>query len=307
MSRAPHNSRPDPLIARYHRAAPEVSIDPAAVLKAGKRRRLTRTAGAAAVAALTVTGAGWAVTELPMSSGTAVATQEPTESTGQPSDAVAEEVLALADELEANAQPVPEGMAFHYEGTDWLVTSNTVEMIGEERTSNPDGTIVQVEILAGSGSDLVVGDPMPADAERTETGPIEQGRPDWAFEEDLPLDPDELRQAWVDSCPLAPSVGATEYRCVYVGMQEAVPIATDALAAAALRVLAAEPDVEIERITDMLGRERIAATFDLPDEGLWSYLIDPETGRIDGAQTSGEYSTSIGTFTTEWVDPVSDS
>lgn len=295
-----HRPDEDLLAARYRAAAPELTVDPQTVLRAARRRRSIGRVGVAAVTLLGVSGVSLAASALPLERPAHVATQGPA------SSHLEQRLRTLADQLDAQATPVPTGQAFHVQSTDWGVAADgRVEIISLERTANPDGTISQVQLNTGKRDDLAVGDPVPHDAQRTEMGPSDQGRPDWAFEDDLPDDPAALRTAWLDSCGVDPTVGATEYRCVYVGMQETLPTAIDTVAADVLRLLVDEPGVTIEEITDRLGRDRIAATFDLPDEGTVSYLIDPETGRIDGVQTEGEHSSWVSRWTTDWVEPAS--
>lgn len=296
---------PDALAARYHAAIPALTVDPQTVLRAGRRRRSIRRVGVAAATLLGVASVSLAASALPVGPLTQVASQSPADDTST-TLAPQDELRALADQLDAQAAAIPTDRAFHFESTDWVTDGEgQMRMTGLERTSNPDGMIYQVESQTGRRDDLAVGDPMPADAKRTETGPTDQGRTDWSFEEDLPSDPAALRAAWLDTCSVDPSVGATEYRCVYVAMQETIPIATDETAASVLRLLADEPDVAIEEITDRLGRDRLAATFDLPGEGTVSYLVDPGTGRIDGMQGGNEHSTWVSQWTMEWIDPVS--
>lgn len=303
--------RQSDLAERFRAAAPPMAIDLDEVLRVAKGRRTRRRLATGALACAMV-GAGLVVPAL-LSGAT---TSDVAETAKEAADMTEGQdprsaLLELADDLEEHVQPIPDDMAWRTVSLDWDVLSDGRVRIGEtERTEYPDGTVRQTESSAGPSASLDVGDPLPADADVTQSGPMSQSQPSWLRNQELPLDPHELRAAWVQDC-LRPSVGATEYRCVYVGVQETLPIASDELAVAVLRVLVAEPEVRIERIIDLLGRDVVAASFDLPGEGTTSYLIDPSSGQIIGMQLApepalgGQLGTdeAVSLMVAEWITP----
>lgn len=285
-------------------AGPPMSIDTEQVLRIAKHRRARRRVVSSGLAVVMMAAIGVGASALPIEGVNRVAKSIEQQSPSQ-------QLLELADELQADAEPVPEDKALHWVSRDWTVLGDGRVRIGKfERTEYPDGAIDQVESSAGPSASLDVGDPLPPHADVTDIVPMHQDQPSWEREAKLPTDAADLRAAWMDGC-VDPEVGDTEYRCVYNGMQEAWPVAHDDLAAAILRLLVAEPRVQITRGTDGLGRDVIAATFDLPNDPSTSYLIDPDTGELIGTQIgtvpakADQLGTdsSVSTTKVEWIRP----
>lgn len=295
------------LLDEQHRiAAPPIPVHTDRILRIAKRRRARRRIVTSALTCVVLVAVGLGAWSLPPDSRQHRVAKSVDHNSPQ------QVLLNLADELERGAEPIPADMALHTVSLNWSVLNDGRVRIGKlERTEYPDGAIDQTESSAGPSASLDVGDPLPEDANVTDIAPMHNNQQSWEREARLPTDPADLRAAWVDGC-VDPTVGATEYRCVYLGMQEALPVVHDDLAAAVLRVLVAEPGVRIERGTDALGRKIIAATFDLRGERTTSYLIDPGSGEIIGAQLgtvpaiADELTTrsTVSATEVEWVSPV---
>src|SRR5699024_11758705 len=129
-------------------AGPPMSIDTDQVLRIAKHRRARRRLVSSGLAVVMMAAIGVGVSTLPIEGVNRVAKSIEQQSPSQ-------QLLELADDLEADAEPIPEDKALHWVSRDWTVLEDGRVRIGKlERTEYPDGALDQIGSSASPSESL---------------------------------------------------------------------------------------------------------------------------------------------------------